>query len=133
MAFSSYQVERLISHLKRWITGPFPGRSHVPDPVRTTPTRPRNGAPEGVAGDPPSSPGGGAGRAGAGRGGGLKAIAETRQYPAVVEAERERRAGIFMDPPYPESPEQIGIPRIPKLKRDVQPKWRTGAPLGDAD
>ena len=36
MAFSSYQLERLIRRLRRWIAGPFPGRGHVPDPVRTT-------------------------------------------------------------------------------------------------
>lgn len=123
MAFSSYQIERLISRLRRWIAGPFPGRSHAPDPVRTTPGVGRGGG----ADDPLSSR-----RPGAGRGGGLKAIAETRQYGAVVEAERERRAGSFMDPPYPESPEQIGIPRIPKLKRDVQPEGGTIS-RGDAD
>ena len=121
MAFSSYQIERLIRRLRRWIAGPFPGRAHAPDPVRTTPGSAR----EAPTLPPPSG-------GGAGRGGGLKAIAESRQYGTVVEAERERRAGSFMDPPYPESLEQIGLTRIPKLKREVQPEGGSVSP-GDAD
>lgn len=137
MAFSSYQIERVIRRLRRWIVGPFPGRSHAPDPVRGTPVAARDGAREGAADDPLSSrPGGaghsGTGHSGTGHSGGLKAIAETREYPPVVQAERERRAGSFLHPPYPETPEQIGLPRIPKLKREVPPNART-ASLGDAD
>ena len=133
MAFSSYQIERLIRRLRRWIAGPFPGRRHAPDPVRTTPEGGSGGAVasrsrQGAADDPISGRSAGPGRGG----GGLKSLAETRRYEAVVEAERERRAGSFMDPPYPESPEDIGIPRIPKLKRDVSPSGGT-ASRGDAD
>lgn len=136
MAFSSYQLERLIRRLRRWIAGPFPGRGHVPDPVRTTSgeghgaamdSRLQGGVREEATDEAFSSR-----RAGAGQGGGLKAIAETRRYEAVVEAERERRAGSFMDPPYPESPGQGGIPRIPKLKRDALPIGGTVS-RGDAD
>ena len=116
MAFSSYQIERLISRLRRWIAGPFPGRTHSPDSVSTTP-----GGSGGMAPGPRAGPGGG-----------LKAIAETGQYGAVVEAERERRSGSFMDPPYPESLEQIGISPIPKLKRDLR-RVERAVSRGDAD
>jgi len=42
-------------------------------------------------------------------------VREDKTYPPQVENERERRAGSFMNPPYPHPPNS---PRIPKLRRD---------------
>lgn len=122
MSFSSYQVEQLISRFKRWLAGPFPKRVHNADRVSLTP----------AAGEESGGSARHRGGAGAGRLSVVRAIAEKRPFPPGVEAERERRAGSFMHPPYPESPEEIGILPIPKLRRKAPP-GDGRAYRGDAD
>ena len=111
MAFSSYQIERLIDRLRRWITGPFPESSRNSDPVRFT----QGGTEQGRISDRATVSH--TGRSQSVRRSGVRAIAEGNPYPPLVEEERERRAGSFMTPPYPENPPPSHIPKLHREER----------------
>lgn len=120
MTASSYQVERLLERLRQareWLPWPAYRRWSGQDPVHMSPA-----AEEAVARMPSHPPG-------AGRPPSLASVRDGRRYAPVVEEERERRAGSFMAPPYPEPP----LPgRIPKLPRAAAPRRRP-RPAGEAD
>ena len=126
MTQSSYQVQRLLARLRRlgrWLTWP----AHRPwagvDAVQTTAAAKQaaHAAADAVAE-----------RGGSGRSAVLPSVAAVRdpdRYEAVVEAERERRAGSFMQPPYPPD---LPAERIPKLPRTAAPRPRPRV-LGEGD
>jgi hypothetical protein len=119
MAHSSYQVERLIDRLRRlsdWLTWPAYRRWRGEDPVRVS-----RAAREAA---PPSAPP----RA---EWPSLAAVRDWRRYPPQVEAERERRAGTFMRPPYVPFTEEAPAPRIPRLERET--RRRRPRAMADAD
>lgn len=122
MSQSSYQVERLIEHLRRlgdWLSWPAYRRWRGEDPVRLSRAA-RQSTP---------AAGGGAVRARSSAPATLEGVRELRRYAPEVEAERERRAGMFMEPPYPDEPPPS---HIPKLERVVRRRARA-RPVGDAD
>lgn len=120
MAATSYQMERLLDRLRR-LRGWFAGSAHRPsaraDPVQVTPLAWKRA--RAVAGPPAGRP----------RQGGIAGVAEPGRYPPLVEAERERRAGSFMRPPYPDQPPASHIPRLQRVAR----KRPTRRPLAEAD
>lgn len=130
MAATSYQMERLLDRLRR-LRGWFAGSAHRPsaraDPVQVTKLAWERA--RAVAGPPAGTPRQSGPPAGTPRQGGIAGVAEPGRYPPLVEAERERRAGSFMRPPYPEQPPASHIPRLRRVAR----KRPTGRPLAEAD
>jgi hypothetical protein len=113
MTPSSYQVERLLEHLRRlgdWLAWPAFPRVGGGDPVRMSRA--------GVRAAREAEPVPPAARRGP-RPPSLAAVRDAQRYAPVVEAERERRAGSFMRPPYPDEPPPT---RIPKLAAQAAPK-----------
>ncbi|HKI99374.1 MAG TPA: hypothetical protein VKB51_12955 [bacterium] len=113
MIYSSYQVERLLERLRRargWLPWPAYQRWGGMDPVRMSRAAAQAGRDAEAAGPvavPPLRPPA------------LAAVRDARRFAPLVEAERERRAGSFMRPPYPdESP----APHIPKIERKTAPR-----------
>ncbi len=97
MRYSSYQIERLLERLRQWLGQPAPRRWH--DPVRVS----RRGATaaarlERTEPPPPLAS--------------LAAVRDRQRRPPAVEYEQERRAGSFLEPPYPETP----APPIPRAR-----------------
>jgi hypothetical protein len=127
MAFSSYQMERLLDRLRRWrgwFDGTLRGAPLLPERVRLTPAALERAGARGGAGPASSARADGPGVAG---GDLLRRVGEQEPYPPEVEAERERRAGSFMNPPYPESGRASSIPRLApgrKKRRGVRPATR---------
>jgi hypothetical protein len=117
MPVSSYQVERLLDRLRRlggWATWPAYRRWRGADPVRLsraahaaqpepTPDPPLAPRPVPPLAPRPVPP--------------LAAVRDGRRYPPVVEQERERRAGSFMEPPYPDPPPPGHIPKLGRAPR----------------
>lgn len=107
MPVSSYQVERLLDRLRRlggWVPWPAYRRWRGADPVRLS--RAAHAAqpePEPALAPGPVPP--------------LAAVRDGRRYPPVVEQERERRAGSFMEPPYPDPPPPGHIPKLGRAPR----------------
>lgn len=118
MIYSSYQVERLIDRLRRlsdWLPWPAYRRWRGAERVRIRRVAAeaaeaargvRAGAAPPAAGPPPS----------------VAAVRAGRRYPPLVEEERERRAGSFMRPPYPDASPSPHIPRTPRGKRRRRPR-----------
>jgi len=113
MAFSGYQIERLIDRLRRWGLLPWRGQGSrgEGDRVCLSPEadRAREGQPFGIA-PPPDYP---------------TASPATLRDPAVrdlrVEHELERRAGRFMQPPVAPQPPLPPIPRAAPPRRPTEP------------
>ena len=104
MTLSSYQIERLLQRLKRVIGWPSASVPSERDRVQVSRVTRQHlktrGGPQGQASKV------------ARVGGGLRE--QSKRHP-VIEAERERRAGSFMEPPYPQEPPPN---RIPRLRRE---------------
>ena len=106
MRYSSYQMERLLDRLRTlsdWLSGPSYKRWRGSDSVRISRAAR-------ASSQPPSR---NAARAGPMQGSAAATVGDDRRFVPVVEAERERRAGSFMRPPYPDEPG----PTIPKVER----------------
>jgi hypothetical protein len=107
MAHSSYQVERLLDRLRRardWLPWPTYRRWGAADSVRVSAAAERAvqeaaQAPAALVVATPRPPS-------------LAAVRDARRFAPVVEEERERRAGSFMRPPYPDEPPPPHIPRL---------------------
>lgn len=120
MAYSSYQVERVIERLRQlrdWLPWPAHRRWRGEDPVRVSAAarRAADAAREERGAGPVPPPA-------------VEAVRERHRYPPAVERERERRAGSFMEPPYPDEP----LPPIPR-RGHWQPRRRTARPLTEGD
>ena len=101
MRYSTYQAERLLDRLRGWCTWlvwPAHTRWRGADPVRLSRDA-RQGAP---AAPPPPRAAGPAS---------LTALREREPLDVDVEAERERRAGSFLEPPYPDERPPSRIPK----------------------
>lgn len=112
---SSYQMERLLDRLRRlrdWLPWPAGRRWAGADPVRLSAAARERAAPAAPPGGPPS----------------VEAVRDRTAYPPRVEAERERRAGSFMEPPYPDEP----LPEIPKVER-ATPRRRPARDITSGD
>jgi hypothetical protein len=105
MLYSSYQVERLLEHLRRfsrWLAWPAHKPWNGGDPVHVSRAahpsdRDEQAAPAGrPAGALPPM---------------LDTVRDARRFAPVVEQERERRAGSFMQPPYPDEPPASHVPK----------------------
>jgi hypothetical protein len=121
MIYSSYQVERLIDRLRQlgdWLPWPAYQRWRGMDRVRirraaAEAARAARGEPGGPRRRAPPS---------------VAAVRAGRRYAPLVEEEQERRAGSFMQPPYPDdAPAQ----RIPRVSREA--RRRRSAPVGEGD
>lgn len=102
MTTSGYQVQRLIARLRDWLGAEQSAQPAPPDPVRLSGAGRREAASGG--GRPPSAV-----RSG---------LWEQQERPPAVERERERRAGSFMRPPYPDPPSPSHIPKLRKAAQD---------------
>lgn len=111
MNASSYQIERLLRRLQAWLGGPERGASVAPERVVLTPEARAQAQP----GEEPAGPAPGPEEAPVSP----ADLADRRAHPPVVEEELERRAGTFMEPPYPETPPGS---RVPKLARERSPR-----------
>lgn len=120
MTASSFQMERLLDRLRQareWLPWPAYRSRRVSDPVRMSPAAEQAAESlraQGVSAPAPLS---------------MAAVRDLRQYAPAVEEERERRAGSFMEPPFPETPPPGHIPKRP---RTAAPRRRP-RPAGDAD
>jgi hypothetical protein len=122
MSYSSYQMQRLLERLRilsEWLNGPVYRRWRGEDPVRVSRAGRQSAQAAGSGGPPASSA----------AAPGLAAVRDPRRLQPLVEEERERRAGSFMQPPYPDEPPPAHIPKAgPRPARRRRPR-----PVGEGD